>query len=403
MSPARTLQRFWAERPRLILAVLMVCALLSAAIGVWNGSHRSQDFQYSGERVLLQHVDPWADFLAGDPHHDFPLTQIPNYLAILYVVLVPYGLLSLGAARTAWALTNLLFAIVSGRWVARFYGMRGGAVTAVICLLLMSTATRNTLGNGQQGLLVLFFWSLMLWVAERRSGGSVNGQAELLGASYFKFTFGPPLLLFVLFRWGIRAALFTLVPALTALLLVWLWLGHDPHSFITLAVEPLQVAKHGFTPDWGDPNLMNVSEILMRNKPENVRNGIELVLALAVCIPLSYFAFKRHRAASLQWHMALLATMSFSFFKHHTYDAVVLLFPLCFGLSRCQQRSGRWIVGLIAYLFYGERILEAAHLHRWWFCVPDFLALMAVLILTYRIRDDNMNEHQDRVLNRVTA
>jgi hypothetical protein len=387
MPQVGIVQRLWTERPRLVLSLLLLCALLSAAVGIWNGSHRSQDFQYSGERVLLQHVDPWADFLAGDPHHDFPMTQIPNYLPILYVVLVPYGLLSLAAARTAWAFTNLLFAIVSGRWAARFYGIRGPGVVAVVCLLLMATATRNTLGNGQQGLLVLFLWSLMLWFAERRAGGggSVNGQAELLGASYFKFTFGPPVLLFVLFRWGIRAALFTLVPAMMALVLVWFWLGHDPRTILTLATEPLAVAKHGFTPDWGDPNLMNVSEILMRNQPENLKNGIELALALLVCVPLSFIAFRRHREGSLQWHMALLATMSYRLFKHHSYDAVVLLFPLCYGLSKWRERAGRWVVGLLSYLFYGERVLDAAHLHPWWFCVPDFLVLMGVLILTYRL------------------
>lgn len=405
MQHAGIAQRLWTERPRVVLSLLLICALLSSVVGVWNGSHRSQDFQYSGERVLLQHIDPWADFLSGDPHHDFPMAQIPNYLPILYVVLVPYGLLSIGAAQTAWAFTNLLFAIVSGRWAARFYGIRGRGVAAVICLLLMATATRNTLGNGQQGLLVLFFWCLMLRFAERRAGGggSVDGQAELLGASYFKFTFGPPVMLFVLFRWGVRAALFTLVPAVTSLVVVWFWLGHDPHAFLNLATEPFAVARHGFSPDRRDPNLMNVSEIFMQNQPETLRNGIELVLALAVCIPFSFIAFRRHRRGSLQWHMALLATMSYSLFKHHTYDAVVLLFPLCFALSHWRERDGRWIVGLLAYQFYGERLLDAAHLHPWWFCIPDFLMLVAVLILTYRLGAQYAKQPNQQTLNSLPA
>ena len=383
-----------------MLAILVVLATISAAAGVFNGSRRSQDFQYSGERVLLHHVDPWADFLAGDPNHDFAMTQIPNYLAILYVILVPYGLVSAAAARTLWALTNLFFAVASGTWAARYYGMRGRGIVAVVCLLLMSTAARNTMGNGQAALLVLFFWSLMLLLAQRSAGRRVGGQAELLGASYFKFSFGPPLLLFVLFRWGVRAALWTVVPALVALGLVWLWLtgGHNPHALVRIALEPLAVAKHGFIPDFGDPNLMNVAEIGLRRLPENVMNGIELALALAVCVPLSWVAFRRHRNASLGWHMALLATMSYGLFKHHTYDGVVLLFPLCYGLSRWRERAGRWIVGLIAYLFYFERLLEAVHLHRWWFCVPDFAVLMGVLVLTYRLRAAEPREESSRAM-----
>lgn len=400
MRRAETLERLWETRKRLILSILILLALISAAVGVWNGSHRSQDFQYSGERVLLQHIDPWANFLAGDPLHAVTMTQIPNYLPILYVVLVPFGLVSLTVARTLWAVTNLIFAVTSATWAARFYRMRGGGVVAVVCLLLMSTAARNTMGNGQQSLLVVFFWSLSLWLAGRSTGDATGREAELLGASYFKFTFGPPVLLFVLFRWGIRAALRTGVPAVVALLLVWLWLSgpHNPHGLLTLALEPLAVARHGFTPGPSDPNLMNVLEIVLGGRSENARNALELGAAMLVCLPLSWFAFARHREASLQWHMALLGTMSYSLFKHHTYDAVVLLFPLCFGLSRWCDLEGRWIVGLIAYLFYGERVIEAAHLHPWWFCVPDFLVLMAVLVLTYRLGAAGRGEIDSEVL-----
>lgn len=376
------LRRVWLERPRIVLGLLLSGALLSATVGSWNGVHRSQDFQYSGELVLLRHIDPWKDFLAGDPQHDFAMTQIPNYLPLLYVMLVPYALLPLGGARTAWVLTNLLFAILSGRWVARFYGIRGDGVWAVICLMMLATATRNTIGNGQQSLLVLFFWGLMV----RKADWAPTGRAELLmGVSYLKFTFAPPLLLFVLFRRGWKAALLTLIPALSALALVWLWLNQGFRSLLTLAFEPLAVAKTGYIPDWSDPNLMNIAEIFMRTWPRNLQNGLELGLALAVCIPLSFIFFKIHRALSPQWHMALLAVMSYSLFKHHAYDGVVLLFPFCYGLSHWQKRAGRWTVALIAYLFYGERVLEAAHLHRWWFCVPDFLVLIGVLALTYDI------------------
>lgn len=83
--------------------------------------NRSQDFQWSGGRVLLQHIDPWMEYLRGDPAHRFILSQVPNYLPVLYVLLVPVGLLSLSYAKGLWVFCNLTFAVTSSFTAARFY------------------------------------------------------------------------------------------------------------------------------------------------------------------------------------------------------------------------------------------------------------------------------------------
>jgi hypothetical protein len=364
--------------------LLMLLAIVSAGVGARNGLHHSQDFQWSGARLLVGHVDPWAEYLRGDPDHRIVLTQNPNYLAILYVLILPLGLLPFMAAKIVWIVCNLVFAIVSGAVAARFYGLRGRGVVTVVCLLLMATPVRNSIGNGQQGLLVLSIWCLSLLTLKLS-----DTRAGLVGLSYCKFNFAPPVFLYLLFRWGVRAALLSLIPMLAAIGLVWLWItgGHDPHALLRIGLEPFAAARTGYTYVAGDQNLMVVMEPQLRRWPEPVMNGVEFGAALGVCLVVSYLAFRRHRGSSVQWQMALMATMSVGLFKHHSYDALVLLLPLCYALGRWQERRAKIVLGLIGYLFYFQRVLEAVHLHPRWAYLVEFTMLMGILAIMYRLRE----------------
>jgi hypothetical protein len=54
-------------------------------------------------------------------------------------------------------------------------------------------------------------------------------------------------------------------------------------------------------------------------------------------------------------------------------------------MARLKERSAKVLLGCISYLFFLERGLQAAHLHAAWFRLPDFLVVMSVLALTYRM------------------
>jgi hypothetical protein len=297
--------------------------------------------------------------------------------------------MSMSAAKLVWVICNLGFAVGSGVLASKFYGLRGPWMVATTCLLLMATSTRISIGNGQQGLLVLFLWCVAL-LTVRRSGT----QTELAGISYFKFSFAPPVFLYLWLRWGARTALLSLVPALVGVGIVWLWLtgGHNPHALLRLLEEPLEVAQTGYRPNVGDPDLMNVLEPMLRWLPQGVMNAVELGAAMAVCVVVSYLAFVVHRAGSVRWQMALMATMSYGLFKHHSYDAVVLLLPLCYALRMWRERQAKAVLALIGYLFYGQRALEGVHLHPDSLYLLEFGMLMAILVMTYRLREIQVPE-----------
>ena len=48
-----------------------------------------------------------------DPHHMILKTQIPNYLPLLYLMMLPLGALPPLQRKIIWALCNLAFAAVS--------------------------------------------------------------------------------------------------------------------------------------------------------------------------------------------------------------------------------------------------------------------------------------------------
>ncbi len=398
MSPIEFLESERGSKARRLLFLLLLSlALVSTAVGLINAIHRSQDFQWSGERVLLAHGDPWAEYLAGDPGHHFLASQVPNYLAILYVLILPVGLLPLLFAKVLWALLNIVSAVVCSVIAGRSYGLRWRSVCVVICLMLTATATRNTIGNGQQGLLVLLVWSLALFPSQLGAGREVGvvgrgravgrTRALVAGIAFLKYSFAPPLALLLLFRGGVKAVLLSAVPALLAVVAVWLWItgGHDPAAILRLALEPFAVARHGFTAGPADPNLMNLLESLLRSRSEDARNSLELLAALSACVAVSYFAFGRNHHKPVQWQIAIMATMSYGLFKHHAYDAVVLLLPLCYALKHRRQPAAQAVLVLIAYLFYLQRGLEALHLHALWMRIPEFLMLMSILGCTYRL------------------
>jgi hypothetical protein len=381
------LRLFQSSRVRLfVLALLGILAAISAGQGAWNAIHRSQDFQWSGAHMLLHRIDPWAEILAGDPNHLIHEQQNPNYLPILYILIAPFGLLSPVAAQILWLPCNLAFAILSAILAARFYGLGSRSSTfAVVCLLLMATPTRNSIGNGQQGLFILFLWCLTLLSARL-----TDTRAAWSGLSYFKFNFAPALCLYLFIRRGLRAVAWSAVPSILATITLWLWLGGIGHPgyLLRLVREPFTVSRIGYYPSGSDMNLMDVLESLLNHlhTPEAIVKAVTLGAAVLICAIVLYLAIHRHRFGSTQWQMALMATMSFCLFKHHSYDSVVLLLPLCYTLRLWRDTRAQIAILLIGYLWYFQRLVDATHIALPGFFVAQFAMLMVVLLMVYRLR-----------------
>jgi hypothetical protein len=208
---------------------------------------------------------------------------------------------------------------------------------------------------------------------------------------------------YLLLRGGVRALLFSAVPNILATLLVWVWLTHgsNVHELFALVTEPFAVSQTGYFPSGGDPNLMDVMQLaFLRSYAPNTFfpnrmipawvTVITLGTGLAICVAVLYAAIRGRGGRDVPWHAALLGVASFSLFKHHSYDSVVLLFPLCYALARWRRTAAKVAIAATAYDWYGQRALDQIfwiHFPTLWrfLFIFAFAVLMVLLAAIYRL------------------
>jgi hypothetical protein len=367
-----------------------ILALISIADGIRNSILHSLDFQWSPARLLAHRVDPWATYLAGDPGHRILLNQVPNDLHELYVAMLPFGYLPLMPAKIIWAVINVALVLLSCRLVARIYELSSHKVWLFTLLVLTSTSARVTIGNGQVTALVVV--SLALWAI----ASSSRGRGLLLGIAWAKYSVPPVLAAFLLLRRRWRLLLYSLLPPAAGFLFFYGWLRTP---FWTLLLEPFRTSANNVSP--GLANIMAVSEIALRDPPlfrptpdafylspaAGWTAVIPYLCAIALAIGIATYFFMRGKQVDGRVLMACLTTACLLCFKHQIYDFLFLMFPLAIALQADRSTARNWLLGLIAYFWYGERLL---HIRRWEFwpavVIVSFFLMLALITETWNLR-----------------
>lgn len=375
--------------PVLWIGTLFAC--VSTADGFRNSILRSIDFQWSPARLLTQHIDPWATYLAGDPAHRILLNQVPNYLHELYVAMLPFGYMPFLPAKLIWAAVNVGLVLVSCACVARLYELGRRKAWLLTVLVLMGTPFRVTVGNGQLTAWVLA--CLALWAVVQTSGG----RGLLLGAAWAKYSVPPVLAAFLFLRRRWRLLAWSVVPPLAGVWFFYAWLRT---SFWTLMAEPFRCAMTNVSP--GLANMMAVAEIVQR-RPHLFRpvpdafylsfcTGwtpmIPGLCGVALAIAIAVYFFWRGGEVDARIHLACLTAASLLCFKHQIYDFLLLIFCLAIALQAERSAARNWLLGLIAYFWYLERVV---HIRRWEFwpsvVIVSFVLLLGLIAATWKLRN----------------
>ena len=375
-------------KPVLWLGTLL--ALGSIADGFRNSILRSLDFQWSPARLLAQHIDPWATYLSGDPGHRILLNQVPNYLHELYVAMLPFGYLPLLPAKLIWAVVNLALVLVSCICVGRLYELDRRKAWLLTILVLTSTPLRVTIGNGQVTALVLV--CLALWAFVQSS----QGRGLLLGAAWAKYSIPPVLAAFLLFRRRWRLLFCSALPPIAGFLFFVAWLRTP---FWMLFAEPFRTSMNNVSP--GLANMMAVSQIFLRHPPlfRSVPDAFYLaphagwmsyvpdLCGVLLAIAMAAYFFVRGREVDGRILIACLTAASLLCFKHQIYDFLLLIFCLATALKAEHSPARNWLLGLIAYFWYVERLV---HIRRWEFwpsvVIVSFVLLFALITATWKLR-----------------
>lgn len=364
---------------RIVLIVSSILAVISVAAAVGKAARASMDFQWSGAHLLLHHRDPWAVYLSGDSRHEILLSQVPNYLHELYVLLLPLGLLSFSKARLVWEVCNLVLVFIVVWSVSRLCELGKRKTWLLFVLVLTGTPFRVTVGNGQSdavALAAIALWSVVL---------SQSGRGLLLGVSYEKYSFQPIFVLFLLLRQRWKLLIFSLFPPLLGYLLVDEWVGT---GWRTLAFEPFKTAtrKGSVTP--GLANVIDIARLLLAHISCQPQRCALLPYGLAILLAFIIAAFFARYGKAVDGRILLACMLAASLvcFQHLIYDFIVLIFSL--GVALKSQRGGarNLVLVLIAYFWYLERALG---IWRWESSLlvisANFCVLLLLIAATYRL------------------
>ena len=283
---------------------------------------------------MLSHgVDPYAVYLESG-YQAFVLAQNPNYLPLLYVVLLPLGVLSFHTASTIWAVANIVMALASCALLGRAVGLAWWPLAGLTGLVLVSEPFSVALANGQHTFTVLFF--AVLAQLTSRALGSGGAYALVLT----KYSFAPLLLVpLVRGRWKVLAVVAAV--ELAALGVFCTLTGSNPASTL---VAPLQVANTGMS--------RGAADVMTLSARFGVDRVLQFVLAAVVVGLLTWAA--RHVISRGHWVDALsvCAVISLVAFPHLEYDFYVLL-PVVFSGLRLSGWHRVAVLAPIAALWFG--------------------------------------------------
>lgn len=356
-----------------ILAIVACMAALSLYIGVSEALVTGTDFQWSGARLIGQHLDPWKIMLSGDPSHLIRPGQTPNYLHELYIFLLPVGYLSLSKALAVWCIVNLLMLGCTLRLVTRMFAMGRMHSILLTLLVLSSTPFRMTMSNGQHGIFILLMMTLFFYLRESGARGI------FLGISYSKYSFSPLLVFFLLFKRRFKTLLVSTLAPGVGLFLVWL-LIHG--NLRTLALEPFKLSRYGVGLGYGD--VMTPIEMALRSAGSSPQLAYQIpTLVGMLAAVIAAFLLARAKGLNERAHFALILPLTLLCFKHLLYDYVVMLVPMALVLMA--RRSVARTVALlgILYFWFGSTFINRieSELHVGTVVCNSIVLLVTVLFL----------------------
>ena len=348
---------------KVVIAVLLLLAVMTMVtavrVGGWTPGH-SEDFQWSPAHWFARGIDPYDAYLRHT--HAFLLTQYPNYLHLLYVLLVPFGMLPFSLARVLWALANVVMlaaaALVAGRRGG--LGVRGQLV--LLGCTMVSAPAYYTVAKGQQSALVL-----LLCVLSFGRGGIAGGTG--LALAFAKYSFAPPMALALVIRRRWTALLTVAATSLGALAVFVLVTGTGPAKALW---EPFRVSRIATVEGVGD--VMTLSGLL----PMGSRSLWTYAIAMALCLALCMWGRRTLRGGDAMEALALAFLISLACFMHWAYDYCVLV-PVAVVAVRRRGFARAVLLAVVAWFWIGWSLVDAATASsaRSALTVVSFLALLA--------------------------
>ena len=364
-----------ARKTLLFLAILMAATAFYAA---WNNAlapDGTKDFQYSGARLLAHGINPYEAWHTA--RGEFILSQVPNYLPTIYVLLLPLGALPWPVAKMIWLVINSCLALFVAYRIWRNPALPAGTGVFAALLFLSATPVRNTIGNGQLGILVMAcviagYSSPRPWL---------RGAALAVAAS--KYSLGGVFIALL----AARRAWPALAVAGAVTLGAYAFLGAVTGTPIGpgLLLAPLETARGGVMLEMP---FAGVVRLLGRQGP--------LLISGAALAGVFIWAWVRDHArqpttathlappgdsAAIPRMVLVASVVTLAGMPHLIYDYCFLALPLAFGnpFTLLGRTGGALFACVLAWYWNGIKLMPLLHSQ----ILTDAAAIMATAMLAY--------------------
>jgi hypothetical protein len=323
-----------------IIGILCVAAMVSVTQGYRNAMENSQDFQWSPTVILIRHgEDPYQEFKKKPEQSRLILSQIPTYSHFTYLMLAPIAFLNFKTAKIVWAILNLIFATTVFLLLQNRFDRK--MLFILYLLFLCSTPLRNSIGNGQQSLLCLFFYVSAISLTDHGYRALASGAA---GFGSFKFSFGVPLVAAVAFdHW--KYVFIYLIPTLVGVLF-WILFFH--HGLVETLFLPLSVSQTAI----GAADLLSV--LRQSGFSQAVSMGLPLLFLCVVAV-IQWLWFPIDDVLD---RVAFYALVSLLLIYHSSYDQVFLLLCLVRTINSKSYVVQIVTWAVVGYFWYGLKVMS---------------------------------------------
>jgi hypothetical protein len=328
-----------------VLAVAVAAAAGSVYVGARRalspaGGFGSSDFQWSPTRLFLDGIDPYQARLDGSP--DIILTQSPNYLHLLYEVLLPFGALPFDVAAASWLVLSLVLAVGLAVFYARTASLGPVGTVLLVAMLLSSTPLRLGLGYGQHAVFLLVF-ATMAFVASSRSWAGAP-----LAVALTKYSFAP-LALVMLVAGRLRNLVVAGVVLLAAAAVFAVWTST---GLVATLLAPLIVSRAAVGA--GAADLMTVAGLTPWL--EGNETSVAALAVIGSCV-LALVARRQIRSGDWVFVLGIGSVISLLCFKHLVHDLVFLL-PVVVLALRMRGSKAALAWGMLAYHWFAVGVVS---------------------------------------------
>jgi hypothetical protein len=346
----------------ILFSLLIILAVISLSQGVLNALTNSQDFQWSPTSLLRTGINPFNYVLNDIKHEKIIMTQIPNYFHGLYVIFLPFTFLNWEKAKLFFVFFNILITIHTIYNFTQHFKLNSSFLILITTIYFSSTPFRVSLGNGQQSILILYCFSLML--------SNSNLKNVISGIGYFKYSFAPQFFFYLIFSRKYFKALLSIL-LLPVTFFIFIFLIND-YNLLIILKQPLLISSIHVGPGVGD--LMTIISDLNLFSVSKTFIFYFFILLLSLIFSRLFYISRTTEFCNF----TIACIISLLFYKHLIYDYIFLLPIFILSLINYNKFINKFNLMLISYFWFIIRFINFNSLH-----IFNFILLLILLCTSF--------------------